>query len=94
MQEIGKERKKFLVQEVVTPSTDGPEQGTEEKEIVVGLLGHSGHVHGFVDDGVQVRLVNDDIVMFTFVVIIVPIIKGDYFVFNVHFHDHEIAINK
>ena len=56
MKEVGQEWKEFLVQEVVTPSPDGPEQGTEEKEVVVGLLGHAGHVHGFVHDGVQVRL--------------------------------------
>ena len=35
---------------------DGPEEGAQQQEVVVGLLGSHGQLHGAVDNRVQVRL--------------------------------------
>ena len=56
LQEVGSERQEFLIQEVVAPATNGAEQGPQQQEVVVGLFGCLGELHGAVDNLVQVRL--------------------------------------
>ena len=38
------------------PTSYGPEEGPEQEEVVEGLLGGLGQLHGLVDDGAEVRL--------------------------------------
>lgn len=56
MEEVWEERQKLLIQEVMAAASYGAEEGTEQEEVVVGLLGGLRQLHGAVHDLVQVRL--------------------------------------
>jgi DNA anti-recombination protein RmuC len=56
LEEIWKERQKLLIQEVMAATSYRAEESTEQKEVVVRLLGGLRQLHGAVHDLVQVRL--------------------------------------
>jgi hypothetical protein len=56
LQEAGQQGQELLIEQVVASPTNRTEEGAQEKEIVVGLLGRHGELHAFVHDLMQVGL--------------------------------------
>lgn len=56
MEEIWKERQKLLIQEVMAAASYGAEESSEQKKVVVRLLGGLRQFHGAIHNLVQVRL--------------------------------------
>lgn len=56
LEEIWKERQELLIQEVMAAASYGAEESSEQKEVVVRLLGSLRQFHGAIHDLVQVRL--------------------------------------
>ncbi len=56
LEEAGQQGQELLIEQVVASPADRTEEGAQEEEIVVGLLGRHGELHAFVHDLMQVRL--------------------------------------
>lgn len=56
LQQIRQQRQKLLVQEVMAAPSYRAEQGSQQQEVVIGLLGRLSQLHGTVHYFMKVRL--------------------------------------
>ena len=56
LQEGWQEGQELLVQQIMTTSPDGTEEASQQQEVVVGVLGAQGQLHGAVHQLVQMGL--------------------------------------
>ena len=55
LQQIREQGQELLVEQIVASASDGPKESAEKQKVVVRVFGSFGQLHGFVDDGVEMR---------------------------------------